>query len=177
MTQQIAALAPPDPATLSLACLAHMQQEEAMLAETLESLQQIRSALLEGALDALKTALDRQSRLASASAELRQRRARLRREMSLALGISPEEVTLLGLAARLPRDVAVRLTDCRERLRAMTVEVDRLNRANAALVGQSLDFLERFLTEMTDGDRRGAGYSPTGATREAVLGSIFEARG
>jgi hypothetical protein len=154
-----------------------MQQEEAMLAETLDSLKQVRAALRGGGIDLLREALDRQNRLTRAAAELRERRAHLRRDMSAALGISPREVTLMGLAAQLPADVATRLADCRDRLSDMAAEVDRLNRANAALVGQSLDFLERFLTEITDGDRSGAGYGPTGATRVSALGSIFEARG
>lgn len=162
---------------LSLACLAHMQQEEAMLAETLDSLRLVRAALRGGSLDSLKDALDRQARLAHASQELRERRARLRREMSAVLGIAPQSVTLKMLAARLPGDAGTRLASCRDRLSAMAAEVDHLNRANAALVGQSLDFLERFFIEITGGDRGGAGYSSAGATRAPALGSIIEARG
>jgi hypothetical protein len=177
MMQQEFGLTGPAATKLSLACVSHMQQEEAMLAETLDSLRQIRSALRDGGLDSLKAALDRQARIAHASAELRDRRADLRRAMSAALGVSPREVTLMNLAARLPRDIAAHLTGCRDRLNDMAAEIDRLNRANAALVGQSLEFLERFLTEITDGDPGGAGYSSSGATREPVLGSLIEARG
>lgn len=162
---------------LALACLAHMQQEEAMLTETLESLRQVRAALLSGDLDSLKIALERQTRIAHASAELRERRAGLRREMSTVLGVPPRDVTLLRFASGLPRDITDHLIGCRERLRTMAAEVDRVNRANAALVGQSLDFLERFLTEITDGDPGGAGYTARGASREPALGSIIEARG
>jgi len=148
-----------------------------MLAETLDSLRQVRAALCGGSLDSLKTALDRQARIAHASAELRDRRAGLRREMSAVLGIGPQEVTLMTFAARLPRELSACLTGCRDRLSAMAADVDQLNRANAALVGQSLDFLARFLTEITDGDPGGTGYSSRGATREPVLGSLIEARG
>jgi hypothetical protein len=163
--------------TLSLACLAHMQQEEAMLAETLESLEQVRTALRGGGIDALKDALDRQTRIAHASAELRDRRAKLRRQMSAVLGVAPHVVTIKMLAARLPGEAGARLASCRDRLNEMAARVDRVNRANAALVGQSLDFLERFFIEITGGERDGTGYGPAGDTREPALGSIIEARG
>lgn len=177
MKRQPLELTEPDATTLSLACLAHMQQEEAMLAETLESLQQVRTALRGGSLDSLKDALDRQARIARASVELRDRRANLRRDMAVVLGVPPRSVTLTMLVAWLPGDAGARLASCRDRLNGMAAEVDRLNRANAALVGQSLDFLERFFIEITGGDRGGAGYSPAGATRAPALGSIIEARG
>lgn len=177
MTQPNARLSESKATTLSLACLAHMQQEEAILAETLDSLRQVRTALREGNLDSLKSALERQGRIAQASAELREGRASLRQEMSTALGIPVQNVTLMVLAARLPGDVADHLASCRARLSNMAAEVDRLNRANAALVGQSLEFLERFFTEITDGDRGGAGYSSRGTARAPLLGSIIEARG
>src|SRR5688572_21411620 len=96
--------AEPDATTLSLACLAHMQQEEAMLAETLESLQQVRTALRGSNLDSLKDALDRQARIARASTELRDRRASLRRDMAAVLGVPPRSVNLTMLAAWLPGD-------------------------------------------------------------------------
>ena len=148
-----------------------------MLAETLDSLQEVRGALRGGGLEGLRRALDRQARIAEASGELRERRAGLRREMAGVLGLSPREVTLTRLAARLPADVAAHLTACRDRLGRMAVEVDRVNRANAALVGQSLEFLERFLTEITDGDSVGAGYAASGAIRAPAVGSLIEARG
>ncbi len=54
---------------------------------------------------------------------------------------------------------------------------DSQTNANAALVGQSLEFLERFLTEITDGDSVGAGYAASGAIRAPAVGSLIEARG
>jgi hypothetical protein len=148
-----------------------------MLAETLDSLQEVRTALRGGGLEALRSALDRQAHIAVASSELGTRRAALRREMAGALGIAPGDVTLSRLAARLPADVATHLTACRDRLNRMAAEVDRVNRANAALVGQALEFLERFLTEITDGECLGAGYAASGALRAPTVGSLIEARG
>lgn len=168
---------PADASRLSLAWLAHLQQEEALLAETLDSLRQVRAALREGALDALKAALDRQAHIAHASVELRERRAAMRREVSEVLGLAERDVTLASLADHLPRELALHVRACRDRLSEMAGEVDRLNRANAALVGQSLEFLERFLLEMTAGDNTGARYSGNGAACEPHMGSLIEARG
>ena len=148
-----------------------------MLAETLASLREIRAALRGGGMSALADALDRQARIARASQELNDRRAKLRRDMAAVLGVAPQQVTLGMLAARLPGEAGDRLARCRERLNDMATEIDRLNSANAALVGHSLDFLERFFIEITGGDRGAAAYGPTGDTRQPAVRSIIEARG
>jgi hypothetical protein len=170
---------PPDAslAAVSLAWLAHLQQEEALLAETLASLGAVRSALRGGDLESLHAALEQQARIADASSELLGRRARLRSELSYALGVPPDAVTLATLATAAPPDVAGHLRACRERLRGMSAEVDRLNRANAALAAQSLDFLQRFLSEITDTDSAGAVYGPSGSPHAPVAGALLEGRG
>lgn len=164
-------------ATAALACLAHMEQEEAMLGATLESLRRIRAALKEGDLRALQEALESQAHTARAALELRQRRAALRRDLSGLLRIPPEAVTLETLADRMPADTAEKLSRCRARLRVMATDVDRLNRANATLVSHSLDFLHRFLAEITGGAPVARTYTCSGMPREAECGSMIEARG
>jgi hypothetical protein len=154
-----------------------MEQEEAMLGATLESLGQVRAALTHGDLPALNRALESQAHTARAADELRQRRAALRRELAAALGVPPQTVTVEMMAKRLPADAADRLLRYRDRLRSMAADVDRLNRANASLVSQSLDFLQRFLLEITGGGQSGKSYTCCGMPREAECGSMIEARG
>ena len=163
-------------ATLSLVCLAHGEQEEAMLAATLQSLRRIRLALTQGDLRALEEALESQAHTARAADELRQRRSELRRHLGAVLRIPPQAVTLQILADRLPADAAEKLGRCRARLRTLAADVDQLNRSNAALVGQSLDFLHRFLVEITGG-QAGQSYTCSGQPRQAECGSMIEGRG
>jgi hypothetical protein len=167
----------PDASRLSLVCLAHAEQEEAMLGATIESLRELRAALVGGDLAALGQALERQGHTARAAEELRVTRERLRCDAAAALGMHPASVTLERVAARLPREAAVRLTACRQRLIRMASEVDELNRGNAALVRHSMDFLHRLLVEITGGEPNATRYGPTGVRGTSVCGSLIEARG
>lgn len=162
---------------IALACLAHMEHEEAMLAGTLESLREVRSALLDGDLGALKQALDQQAHTARAAEELRRRRVTARAEWAAAIGVPANAVTLAALAARLPADTAERLDRCRARLKQMAAEVEQLNRGNAALVRHSLEFLHEFFVSVTGGEHVGDRYRPSGALERTACGTLFEGRG
>ena len=148
-----------------------------MLGECLESLRQVRAALTQGNFASLNAALAQQGKTSRAADELRERRTKLRRKLASVLGVAPQTVTVQMLAVRLAGDTGERLTACRNRLRIMAAEVDRLNRANAALVSQSLDFLERFFVEITGGEHGGRSYDCSGTSRQSECGSIIEARG
>jgi hypothetical protein len=165
-----------DTSTLSLACLAHMEQEEAMLQATLDSLRQVRAALLGRDLAELERAVERQVHTARAAEELRLRRAELRGQLAVRLGIDAQAVTLQKVAARLPGENGERLARCRERLKCMAAEIDRLNRGNAALVQHSLEFLHQFLLNVTGGAAVGDRYQPSGRVDRALCGSVFEGR-
>jgi len=167
----------PDSERLALACLAHMEQEEAMLGESLESLRQVRAALAEGDLSSLAAALDRQGHAVRAADELRRRRAELRQSLARAFRLPLASVTLHTLATVFPGDAADRLRRCRERLMAMAGEVDRLNRGNALLVRQFLDFLQRFFVAITGGSQTGGCYNTAGKLEQAECGSMIEMRG
>jgi hypothetical protein len=162
--------------TLSLTCLAHMEQEEAMLGATLDSLQQVRTALLGGDLSALEQALQSHASTARAADELRLRRGQLRSQLGAALGIEPRKVTLQEVAARLPLQDGQRLMRCRDRLKQMAAQVERLNRGNAALVQHSMEFLHQFLVSVTGGDAVGDRYHASGRVEKPACGSVFEGR-
>ncbi len=162
---------------LAWTCLAHLEQEGAMLQAVLDSLQHVRTALLGGDLKALTLALERQEQTARASAELRRRRTQLREELAALLGTTPAAVTIQMLVVCLPEDLGQRLTGCGARLRQMTADVEELNRGNMALIRYSADFLHQLLVEITGGEDRGPGYSPAGVRQDAPCGSLIEARG
>src|SRR5262245_49263937 len=104
-----------DAMALSLTCLAHMEHEEAMLSATLESLRQIREALLGRDLAALQRAVDVQAHTERAARELRVRRAELRAHLGTRLNLNPQTVTLREVAARLPGEHGMKIRRCRDR--------------------------------------------------------------
>ena len=154
-----------------------MEQEEAMLAATLETLRHVRAALIAGDLATLNRALDQQGHTARAASELQVRRKRLRSDLANSLGQPPESVTLQALAKSLPGEPGERLAGCRVRLKKMAEQVDRLNRGNAALVQQSLGFLHRLFVGLTGGQPSSQSYGPGGVRQDTPCGSIIEGRG
>jgi hypothetical protein len=166
-----------DSRTLSLACQAHLEQEEALLTETVAALREVRAALLSRNLADLDAALARQAAWSHRAGDLKARRADLRHGLAAALGVAPQSVTIPLIAARLPAEARERLAGCRQRLAALAAEVDQLNRANAALVRHSLEFMHRFLVEITGGQSHGPSYTAAGTLCQAACGSLIEARG
>jgi hypothetical protein len=176
MTQATMTESSRDANALSLACLAHLEQEEAMLGATLDSLKQVRAALVGGDLSALQRAVEYQGHTARAANELKMRRAQLRSQLGAGLGLDPRAVTLQEVSSKLPLANADRIARCRERLHQMAAEVDRLNRGNAALVQYSMDFLHQFLISLTGVDPVGDRYRPSGQIERETCGSVFEGR-
>ena len=162
--------------SVALTCLAQLEKEEAMLSATLESLRAVRSALLQGDLAQLSLALENQQHTAKAATELCQTRARLRDQMAGILGIDPHQATLRLFAERVSENLAARLANYRQRLSGMAAEVDRLNRGNAALIRQSLDLLQRLLSNLTGLEESADRYSSSGQREQGVCGSIFQTR-
>ena len=148
-----------------------------MLGATIDSLRDVRRALIGGDLKGLNDALGRQGHTARAAEELRIGRERLRTDLAAALRMPAAHVTVERVAAHLPPESALRLTRYRERLIRMAFEVDELNRGNAALIRHSMDFLHRLLVEITGGERSGTRYGPGGTRQEPLCGSLVEARG
>ncbi len=182
----LVSLSPPQPVMMKLAltCLAHMEQEEALLSATLTCLQQMRSALVAGNLQALTTALESQKHTAQAGEDLRSRRAALRSELAGTLGVPPESATLQMVVDVMVRSkdhataqTGQRLGRCRERLRKMATDVDQVNCSNATLIWHSMNFLQRLLAEITGATTAPDRYNPAGRRTEASCGSLFEARG
>lgn len=161
---------------VALACLAHLEQEEAMLSATLEKLRAVRSALMHGDLSALTRTLAEQRHTALAATELYKARAQLRQRITGVAGAPEGRVTISRLSQCVTEPLATRLISQRKRLSDMAKEVDRLNRGNMSLVRQSLDLLERLLSSLTGTDENSDRYSPSGQREQRRYGSIFQAR-
>lgn len=164
-------------ATCLVASLAHMEQEEAMLKETQESLREVRDALVQGDLGRLAGSLERQAHTARAAAELRLAREKFRQQVAETLRVSAEQVTFGWLAEHLPGEAGQRIARCRERLCRLAIEVDQLNRSNASLILHSLDFLNQLLLEITGGDKGSNRYGATGGRDIGQCGSLIKAQG
>jgi hypothetical protein len=170
---------PLDPlhADLALTFLEHLEQEETSLRAVRDSLEQTRSALIEGQFAPLTEALKRQLETARLQEEMRIRREHLCRELASALGRPPRTVTLKQLAELVPEALAQRLLECRKRLRDLAADIDGLSNTNAFLANHSLWFIQDLLAGILGTEASGKRYGPAGAVRESSYGSLVSARG
>lgn len=163
-----------DEQTLSV-CEKHLEREEALLAELLATLRQVRDAFLQRDLTILPTLRDRQENLARTSEEITQARDQLRESLAPLLGISAAEVTLRAAAASLQSEARERLLSRHARLTEMVRESDQLSRHNAALLGYARGFLDCLFARLTGGGGAER-YDPRGERRALSHGSFLEAR-
>lgn len=136
----------------------------------------MRAALLSHDQGALDEALTLHQGTVRRGEELRQQRDRFRQEIAHLLGIPAHEVTLSLLRAHLPEEASAAVAAAQARLQEQSAEVERLNRANAALMRSCLDFLQRFFGDLTGRPAEGR-YGPGGVLRETPSGSLIDARG
>lgn len=166
-----------DPAKFAQACLEHLEQEERHLRATRAALEQMRDAILHGDLTTIAHALEGQDQAAHAGQELAVRRELLQHELAERLGVAPEHASLQAIADVTPAPLGEQLADRRQAIRRLALEVDLLNRQNAALIQHSSQFLQQFLVEITGGEPVTTRYGPSGTFQEPVCGSLLSARG
>lgn len=168
--------APPTGVPLALA--RHLDAEEAAVRDLLKTLRDIRQALLKHDLDGFTAALERQAKAAQAAESLRANRDKLFPELARVMGIAAGQgVTLRQIAERLPEGAAAWVQRRREQLREMALDMDRLNRQNAAMVQQSIELTRQVMGALTRQSPGGTGYDAYGSRQEAVGKSIFDLGG
>lgn len=158
-------------------CLAHMQREEAVLESLLQSLSEVRSALLKNDMDALSVALERQDEATQASEKIRVERNEILQQTASSLGIPLESLTLKKLAESIQGKTGQTLDSLRRHLTRMSEEVDRLNRANAAMLNQAVDITRQVLAELTQSEVGCDRYDASGGRETPVSGPIIEMGG
>ncbi len=159
---------------IAIACLGHLQQEEAVLGTTLERLYEIRKAVLHRDLEALSRAMDSEAATDRAAEDLRATRITLRQNIADALQVTAESATLKLLATHASTDIGNQLAVCRDRLAGMAAEAERVNRANAALLRQSADLIDRLLNGLTGTHDNCQRYAGNGNIRASDRRSIFQ---
>jgi hypothetical protein len=166
---------PAGPSNLAELCLQHLEHEQAILQAALEALQEGRHALVTGNTAALTEAVHRQEVAADAFAALRLHRDEFRRTAAAVLGTSPHDITLRALSAALPGEAA-RFDAARERLARLAIQVRQLSSQNATLIHTCLDFVQRFLRDLT-GAAAPTRYGRAGKMQESACGSLLQVRG
>lgn len=147
---------------LALRCLAHLEQEDAMLQASWELVQQTRKALLERDQQRPHELLERQQSTAAAAQKLHAARQMIRRDIAACFSIPAEDASLGYLAQRTSADRRDQLLSQRRQLSDLAEKVDLLNRGNVALAGQVMELLHGVLHRLTGENPQPARYERTG---------------
>jgi hypothetical protein len=162
---------------LAEACLSHLNREEAALQGTLDTLRVVRAAALAGDVPRLEALHDRQEEAARLTRQLGADRERLRAQIASRLRVSVAEATLERLAAHIGGSSAEILRATASRVRELASHVDRLNLANATVLGYCLGFTRRVLRDLTGGGTPAESYGPDGTVTESPCGPLLSAKG
>src|SRR6185437_8346873 len=163
-----------DAQILSL-CATHLAHEEALLADMLRTLREVRAAFVQRNLNGLAILHTRQEQLVQVSQEMARSRDQLRESLAPLLGVPASEVTLRAAALSLPQSVRGSLLDHHARLVELVRQADQLNHHNAALLGYARGFLRGLFASLT-GISVSEGYGSQGESRAGLCGSFLEAQ-
>ena len=161
---------------LVLVCLAHFDQEETMLAGSLEVLRELRHSLLQSDVARVSRCIERQQQATCAAGELASQRGLLRQRLCRELNIPLEQLTLRTLAERSAGALRARLLTSRQRLLAMAGEIELLQRGNAALIRQSLGLLQLLLGGLSGQGAQAPRYTSLGVLEPGSCGPIIQSR-
>ncbi len=160
--------------TLALAGIAHLQQEEAMLSETLCVLREIRSALVASDQEKLSELMQQRQQTEQSAVELQEGRSRLRQRIGALLQLGEGQVTLQTLASYVSGELRERLLTGRRRLLELTHEIDAVNRCNATIVGRSMNLLSQIMEQLTGHDSSPQRYSASGRLASGMQRPVLQ---
>lgn len=168
---------PTEITTLAEVFLGHLVREEACLQAARESLSQLHEAFLRGDLVQLQQSLDQASQMADWTQQTREERERVCRQMAEILDLDPDTVNLSAVSARMPAPYSTRIQTYRDRLQVLVAEVERLSVRTSNAAGFCRNFIQRTISEMTDGKAAVTHYGPTHRREAARVGALLTARG
>lgn len=147
---------------LATRCSVHLQQEEAVLKETLRIVEETREGLLARDGQRLEHSVAEQQKTFEAAAAIRIRREAMRQEIAESLELAPEQATISRLADQSPAAVGNQLRDSRTRLSKLIARVRTMHRTNAVLAIQTNRIVANALHKLIGLDVENASYARNG---------------
>jgi hypothetical protein len=138
-----------DITSLAHACLSHMRDEEAVLVKKLELVTRTREALRDRDTDLMLATAGELETHAQREQELAAARTQLNELIAKTLRTSVEAATIGAVIRETPSPMRAQLEDGRARLQDLAETLDKLNRANVALIAQFNEILGCVLEQLT----------------------------
>lgn len=152
----------------------HLTDEEHSLVEVLEAVRELHKSLRELDGEGLTKALQTESDALRQAELMQNQRQQMRTDVANELGMAPAEFSLGVLVERTTGVLQSSIAESRERLTAMSAEMDRLNRQNAAMIQQSLSLMRGIVGRLTGTAATCDSYNAGGAREEAHVGSLVQ---
>ena len=147
---------------LATRCSIHLQQEEAVLKETLRIVEETREGLLQRNGERLERSVLEQQRTFEAAAAIRTRRMSMRQDIAKQLEVDLEKATISNLADKSPLPVGNELRESRVRLSKLVARVRTMHRTNAVLAIQTNRIVANALHKLIGQDIENASYARDG---------------
>lgn len=142
-------------------CRAHLGREEEVLSETLLLVEQMRQTLRNRDREGLMATVVRLEQNQQRHETVHKERGQLQESIGRALCMPREQATLGALLTHIPVAWRHSLRSSRQRLQEQAKTIDRVNRANLALVASFSEILSRVLFDLT-GQVTARRYGPSG---------------
>ena len=154
--------------------LAHLTAEESSLAAMLGAVRSVHQALRHLDDDRLREALESEAQIIAAAGALQQQRGAVREELAAALGVAQQEATLGRVVAATTGALRDSVDRFRKSLAEMSVELEKLNRQNGAMIRQSLALARGIIGRLTGQRAVGDSYDAGGNREEAHVGPMVQ---
>jgi hypothetical protein len=154
--------------------LSHLREERASLTSMLQAVRDVHYSLLVLDDHSLKSSLDAEERELKMNTALQQRRRQLQGQFASSLQLTPRDITLHRLAAMTSGSLHDSIGEILQSLAEMAAEVDKLNRQNAAMIGQSLAIARGVIEQLTGSAAINESYNSIGGRAETHVGPLIQ---
>lgn len=165
-------IAIPNPVAAQI--LSHLGEEQATLQAMLQAVRDVHQALTHLDDGALQTCLEAEARELSSSLAIQSRRLQLQDQLASVLRVRPADVTMNRLVMITSGSLQESIEQIWRSMIEMAAEVDRLNRQNAAIIGQSLAIVRGVVERLTGVSGVNESYNAVGSRAETHVGSILQ---
>jgi flagellar biosynthesis/type III secretory pathway chaperone len=154
--------------------LQHLDAETSTFTAMLAAVRGVHEAMVKLDNELLKESLAAEIRELDSVLTLQQKRSDLRDELARVLENGPDDITLRRLVSFTTGSLRESIEQVWKSLSTMASELQRLNRLNAAMIGQSMAIARGVVERLTGTQATSESYSADGSRSTSHVGSIVQ---
>lgn len=167
---------PPKLQTLAEQLIQQLEHEYESLCQSRSTLEQLHDTLVHGSLSQLEEQLQLSQVQAQKVLAIREDRKKISSEIAACFDIPVESLKLSEVISRLPEPFSHKVSEYRDRLSPLALEVEQWTHRCAHLVTHCQKAIQKAFSEMTEGGTPVFRYGP-GSRQEAARGTLLVTEG